>query len=333
MAETPGRDRLRELLDALLDDGPRGLDAAAERASSSPFHFARQLSSAIGEPPMSTRRRVLLERAAWQLAQGGSVTGAAFDAGYGSVDGFSRAFQKAFGHPPSAVRPGTASWLPSPNGLHFHPPMNLWMTTAPADVEGGRDGDDPVALMVLHDVDDTDHLIELVATLDPAERERELAPGRAVLSWDGPEPSVAAVLDNLVWTKEVWFASIAGKVEPTRGGRSPDELRERHRRAGSRWVSIVAGIAARDGWSDRMIDALCDPPQSFVLSSVVAHVLEYSAHRRQIVRSMLRELRVPDVALDHGDPIEWLHRHHGPGPSSPVPPSTPLPEPPEEMSR
>ena len=87
MTTVPGRDRLRELLDALLDGEVGGLDAAADRAASSPFHYARQLSTATGEPPMSIRRRVLLERAAWQLAQGSSVTDAAFDAGYESVDG------------------------------------------------------------------------------------------------------------------------------------------------------------------------------------------------------------------------------------------------------
>ncbi|UDY34405.1 helix-turn-helix domain-containing protein [Dermatobacter hominis] len=310
MTSVPGRDRLRELLDALLDDEPGGLDAAADRASSSPFHFARQLSSATGEPPMSIRRRVLLERAAWQLAQGSSVTDAAFDAGYESVDGFSRAFHRAFGYPPSSAGPGLATWLPSPNGLHFHPPVNLWLTSTPHVAEGaGADG--VVALMVHHDVDDTAHLIELAASLDDERLRRELAPGRTVLRWDGPEPSVAAVLEHIVWSKEVWSASIAGGDIPPRGGDAPDELRARHAAAGPRWISTVSDISRRGAWSDRFVDALCDPPESFVLSSVVAHVLEFSAHRRQVVRSMLRDLGGAD-AVDHGDPIDWLHLRHGP---------------------
>ena len=36
-------------------------------AYSSPYHFARQLSAGTGEPPVAMRRRVMLERAAWQL--------------------------------------------------------------------------------------------------------------------------------------------------------------------------------------------------------------------------------------------------------------------------
>lgn len=97
-----GRDRLREFLDALLDgtDDGRGasLESVAGAAACSPFHFSRVVSRrAAGESPMSMRRRVLLERAAWQLLRGSSVTDAAFTAGYDSVDGFGRAFRRRSG--------------------------------------------------------------------------------------------------------------------------------------------------------------------------------------------------------------------------------------------
>ncbi|MGH3348661.1 MAG: helix-turn-helix domain-containing protein, partial [Nocardioides sp.] len=98
MAETSGRDRLRELLDAVLDDEHRSLTD-------------------------------MLERAAWQLRHGASVTDAAFAAGYESVEGFSRAFARAYGHLPSEVRAPGDTWLPAPNGIHFHPPTSLWVHT------------------------------------------------------------------------------------------------------------------------------------------------------------------------------------------------------------
>src|SRR5690625_6636551 len=75
----------------------------AETVFSSTFHFARQVSRATNEPPAKLRRRVLLERAAWELQRGVTVTDAAFGAGYDSVDGFSRAFSRAFGCPPSKI--------------------------------------------------------------------------------------------------------------------------------------------------------------------------------------------------------------------------------------
>jgi hypothetical protein len=67
-------------------------------------------------------------------------------------------------------------------------------------------------------------------------------------------------------------------------------------------------IARRGGWGDRVIDALCEPPESFVLGSVIAHVLTFSAHRRQLVRWMLRDA---GVSLDAGDPIDWLRKRSG----------------------
>ena len=72
-----GRDRLRELLDAVLDEGNASLADMAGGAYTSPYHFARELSRHAGEPPVAMRRRVMLERAAWQLRQGTSVTEAA----------------------------------------------------------------------------------------------------------------------------------------------------------------------------------------------------------------------------------------------------------------
>ena len=63
MTDTP-RDRLRELLDAVLDEQHDDLQDMAGGAYSSPFHFSRQLSRSAGEPPVAMRRRVMLERAA-----------------------------------------------------------------------------------------------------------------------------------------------------------------------------------------------------------------------------------------------------------------------------
>ena len=70
MPKTSGRDRLRELLDAVLDDEHHSLTDMAGGAYSSPYHFTRQLSREAGEPPVAMRRRVMLERAAWQLRHG-----------------------------------------------------------------------------------------------------------------------------------------------------------------------------------------------------------------------------------------------------------------------
>lgn len=297
-----GRDRLRELLDAVLDDEHRTLGEMADGAHVSAHHFTRQLSRAAGEPPVAMKRRVLLERAAWQLRCGTTVTQAAFDAGYESVEGFSRAFARAYGHPPSAISTGrererSATWLPAPNGIHFHPPTSLWVHTSEQPMNPLTDQ------LLQHDLDDTRALLEQAKQLDEAAYRHEHLPGTTVLAWDGQEGSVAAVLERLVWTKEVWVASIEGEDLPPRGDDGVTALLARHEVAGARWWAAIRDIDRRGAWDDRLVDALCDPPESFVLSSVVAHVLTFSTHRRQLARLLMR---AGGLEVDHGDPIEWL---------------------------
>ncbi len=305
-ADVP-RDRLRELLDAVLGDENSSLGAMAEAAYVSPFHFARTLAAGAGESPVALRRRVMLERAAWRLARGARVTDAALEAGYESVDGFTRAFARAYGHPPSSTPARTPHRLPAPNGVHFHPPMHLWLTA-----EASRSaGHEVVELQVHHDVADTRALLELAAGLPAAVTSARTRPGQLVLDWDGPEESVADVLGAVVWTKEVWLASIEGLDQPERVDRELPELLDHHREISARWLAMVRTAESTGAWGDRVVDALCDPPQSFILGGIVAHVLTYAAHRRLIVRAMLRDV---GIEVDAGDPLDWIARRSTPRP-------------------
>lgn len=295
-----GPDRLRELLDAVLDEEHRSLDDMAGGAHSSPFHFSRELRRGAGEPPVAMRRRVMLERSAWQLRQGASVTDTAFAAGYESVEGFSRAFQRAYGEPPGAVTPDAGPhWLPAPNGIHFHPPTSLWVEGAP------RPGSEVTALLVEHDLEDTRDLLDQAKGLREDEYRRVRHPGWAPVGFDGPDESLPQVLEHLVFTKEIWLASIEGSALPAGGADAVPDLLARHDAVAPRWLAMVRDVDRRGAWGDRLVDALCDPPESFVLGSVLAHVLTYSAHRRQLARGMLGR------GWPEGDPITWLQRRHG----------------------
>jgi len=300
-----GRDRLRELLDAVLDEDNRSLEEMAQGAHSSPFHFNRQLSKAAYEPPVAMRRRVMLERAAWQLRHGTSVTDAAFAAGYESVEGFSRAFTKAYGHVPSRPPESSGHWLPAPNGIHFHPPMSLWVHTKEETMSALTEQ------LVAHDIDDTRALLDVAKGLPDEEYRRVLLDGNTTLSWDGAEESLADVLTKIVFTKEVWLAAIEGTDFPAERTNDVPTLIERHDESAPRWLGAVRDFERRGAWDDRLIDALCDPPESFVISSVVAHVLTYSAHRRQLARQLVRGL---GHDVDSGDPINWLRAQRGEDP-------------------
>jgi AraC-like DNA-binding protein len=308
-----GRDRLRELLDAVLDEEHRSLADMAQGAYSSPFHFSRRLARDAGEPPVAMRRRVALERAAWQLARGAAVTDVAFGAGYGSVEGFARAFARAYGHAPSAVPAGSgagsAHWLPAPNGIHFHAPDGLWLEGA-----AGASAAEVSALLVHHDVDDVRTLVDLAKGLAPADWTRERLPGLTLLAWAGPEGSLAALLNRCVGTYEIWLAAIEGADHPGRlsDDADPVALADRLDTVAPRWLAFVRDVERRRAWGDRLVDALCEPPESFVLGSVLAHVLTYSAQRRGLARALLRQADVEvGGPIDDGDPINWLRGRGG----------------------
>jgi AraC family transcriptional regulator len=302
MSTETGRDRLRELLDAVLDEQHQNLTEMAGGAYSSPYHFTRRLTRDAGEPPVAMRRRVMLERAAWQIRHGTSVTDAAFAAGYESVEGFGRAFAKAFGHPPSGLSEETSHWLPAPNGIHFHPPTSLWVHSKEQPMSPLTEQ------LVQHDLDDTRELLDLAKQLPDADYRAARLPGHHVTSWDGAEESVVTVLEHLIFTKEVWLAAIEGAEFPAERGDDPGTLIERHDAVAPRWLGTVRDIERRGGWDDRLIDALCDPPESFVMSSVIAHVITYAAHRRQLARHLIR---ASGHEADDGDPINWLRRQRG----------------------
>lgn len=297
-----GRDRLRELLDAVVDADNAGVGEMARSSYASEFHFSREVRRLSGEPPAALRRRVMLERAAWRLRQGERVAEVAAAEGWSSAAVFSRAFRRAFGVPPS--RAGDVGFrLSAPNGVHFHPPQSLW-----CDGRADSAGPDIAQFMLVHDVADTAYLIEQAARLPEHEWAQEISPGQVVLDWDGPEPSVAAVLGAIVWTKEVWLATIEGRDFPSRTTTSqatPTQLAGHHADIGNRWTTVVSEHAATGRLADTVIDALCDPPESFQLYGIVAHVLTYSAHRRALARGMLARL---GIDTDRGDPLEWMRR-------------------------
>ena len=287
------RDRLRELLDALigaLDDQLDG-SSVASRAFLSRFHFDRVVADGLGEPPAALRRRLLLERAAWQIAHGSSITEAAWAAGYESVEGFSRAFRRLHAVAPSRFAVEEQDFrVRAPNGVHFLPPDKITVRA-----RGARAGGGPMVFMVEHDERVTSALIDAAAVLTDAQLDREVRPGHTVLAFDGPEPTVRLMVDRLVWTKEVWTAAIGGFTAPDAGGQAVAELRVRHDVAGPRFTALVADLDRAGRWDDSFIDTLCDPPQAFSHRAVVAHVLGFSAHRREVLAGALRDLGVAGV--------------------------------------
>jgi len=292
-------DRLRELIDLVLESLDERADgrALADRAHFSRDHLDRLLAAATGESPVALRRRLLLERAAWQLRSGAATpSDAATAASYGSLAAFSRAFAAAHGVPPSAFAgSGRAIALDAPNGIHFHPPAGLLVPGAPAP----RRRMDLTDRLVTQHLDRVRELLEAAAALPAEALEQALRPGLVVVWFEGEEASAAVMAERLVFTLEVWVAAISGEPHPKAGRR--DRI-QRFDAAARAFARLVRRIRQRGAWDDAFVDALCEPPQSFTYGGVVAHVLSYGAVRREALAGVLRELGAPVAS---GDPIEW----------------------------
>src|SRR5215510_9713369 len=117
-------DSLGRLSEVVLNslDANYSTEELSRRSYQSRTQFHRLFRAVVEETPAAMRRRLLLERAAFQLSRSRKpVTDIALDANYGSLEAFTRAFRKAFQISPSHYRrTGTLHiHLPTPNGIHF----------------------------------------------------------------------------------------------------------------------------------------------------------------------------------------------------------------------
>nr|WP_276559739.1 helix-turn-helix domain-containing protein [Aeromonas salmonicida] len=90
---------------ALEQDPDLSIEALADRACLSLYHFHRVFTAVAGETPGEMCRRLRMQRAAWQLCYtDASVTTIALGAGFASSQAFAKAFRRHYGCTPGAFR-------------------------------------------------------------------------------------------------------------------------------------------------------------------------------------------------------------------------------------
>jgi AraC family transcriptional regulator len=296
--------RLREIVVDSLDQ-EQNANGYARHAYLSRSQFYRVFRALIEETPVAMRRRLLLERAAWQLSRTAlSVTEISLDANYGSLEAFTRAFRNAFGVSPSIYRRmgATCTHIHAANGIHHRSGKNE--TTKGAD-----------RFMDLFDIFSgqeswhTRRLLDLANSLTDAQLDRPLTNQIHVFPWDGPDRSLRQLLDRMVQTKESWAAAMSGGSTPLFDAappedRTPAAMLSRLEKADRAFHSVLTDIRNRSAWEDTFVDALCEPPEAFTFGGTFAHVITFNAYRRMVALDVLRGMGVQVEGV--GCPMEYL---------------------------
>lgn len=294
--------RFVDSLASHLDDHEaRGGDLAA-RAHLSRFHFDRIIGAVAGETPARFRRRVLLERGAYRLVTSRmSVLDIAVEAGYSSHEAFTRAFQRAYGTPPSTWRAAPRRFqLSAPNGVHFHPPGNLRLP-ARSKVTAM----DLLTRMVEHHIWLTGEMITCADRLPADQLDQPIE-----LSVDDDRQTVRSLLSRLIGQMDMWNCAIANQAYDwsLEENESIGAMRERVARVGPAFLSEVREVVTDGRLDETFVDALCEPAEVFTYGGMIAHVLTFAAHRRTLVALALNNAGVGD--LGWGDPMRWIAEPH-----------------------
>jgi AraC-like DNA-binding protein len=273
----------------------------ARQAYQSRTQFHRLFRTVIDETPAAMRRRLLLERAAYQLAHTGkSVTDVALDADFGSLEAFSRAFRRAFRISPSLYRRmrDPHFHLPASNKIHFFAPG--------ASTKGGRDMD-LFDRFAGNDSWHTRRLLEYASALTDEQLDRPLPTVVELLPWRESNNTLRQLLENIIFTKEVWTAALSGAdmdmIGPSKSQCSPQAMLQRLEKTDAELHRIFGDIRNRSAWDDTFVDALCEPAERFTFGGVFAHIMTFNAHRRLMALDALRQLGVETQGF--GDPMEY----------------------------
>jgi uncharacterized damage-inducible protein DinB len=148
-----------------------------------------------------------------------------------------------------------------------------------------------------HDAWTTRQLLLASAALTDDELDREFDIGHR---------SVRATFLHLVRNMDVWADLMSGKPVRPNGapaGRSVAAMLDRLERAADDLASVARAVADRNGWDERWLDRLDDPPQEKSYGGGIAHVITHSMHHRAQLLYLLRRLGVTD--LPEGDVLSW----------------------------
>ena len=153
----------------------------------------------------------------------------------------------------------------------------------------------------------TRRLLEYAGTLTEEQLDRPLPTVVELLPWRESNKTLRQLLENIIFTKEVWTAALSGADMdmngPPKSQRSPQAMLQRLEKTDAELHRIFSDIRNRSAWDDTFVDALCEPAETFTFGGVFAHIMTFNAHRRLMALDALRQLGVQTEGF--GDPMEY----------------------------
>jgi len=269
----------------------------ADDACVSRFHFQRVFRNVMGEAPGELERRLRLERAAHALrSTRAAVMTVALDAGYASIEGFSRAFRRAYGQSPREFRKQRSTVVDLVGASHVHFDAR---TSSLRTVNKGGKGMDLVDRMLDNDYRAKRAVLEASLKLSDAQLDAPLLTRIRIEPWWEPDGTLREMLTRL--TDMLWVAELLKTVgwphsgdgwlrdgevfQATSVGQMIEQLDGFYRD----YLPFVKHVKTNDLWETTWVDAACEPAETFSYATVIEYCLQRSMVRGFIAQGLLAQ--------------------------------------------